>query len=414
MSTINPNYDLALWKRFKEEILTCNETTLDSQGTFRSFPSGIGDTYKAYKNTIVTLPPTPSTTSNYILLLTFTSNALALNFENQINIAAASGIGYLKFIGQFVGSPGSPFVRQIKLSTNLISTSVSGGKLTITLQNYITENFSCSEIDPTLILNYSERIDDGIELTSEVSIGADIMFDLVEVGTKAIVNTGNYIKDIYAVTHIDSQVGTLQYDLGTGTATDGNILLYKFNNTNNKYEPYTPTGTLIPDDINIGLDTVIGLLNTMIGVNGYEIEYTSPTKLNNETDNFYSRQVIVLNTETNTIISTVVEYSTDGHTWSNTVPSGTLTIGWVDKPLANKIIELVGVGTAVTTVIPATAKSISIRRKSGNPVVSDGINPPYTLSQANETVSWSNSNMSNTITVTVTSIIDKVVIVTTE
>ena len=403
MSTINPNYDLALWKRFKEDtiVTTCNEINetilLDVQSTNNSI---LGN-YDGSFATIGGFPPT----NVFVMTLSFYNSLGATLQENKlIDYLNRTNSTYLKTIWTSVGSPGSSGIDQFDLKAAYLNHNVVGNVLTINFKANSLQIIGCN------LGQIIDTVKPGVNGggTGEL-IDLQLVFGELEQISTPITN-----KDIYAVTHIDSQVGTLQYDLGTGTATDGNILLYKFNNTNNKYEPYTPTGTLIPDDINIGLDTVIGLLNTMIGVNGYEIEYTSPTKLNNETDNFYSRQVIVLNTETNTIISTVVEYSTDGHTWTATVPSGTLTIGWVDKPLANKIIELVGVGTAVTTVIPATAKSISIRRKSGNPVVSDGINPPYTLSQANETVSWSNSNMSNTVTVTVTSIIDKVVIVTTE
>lgn len=143
------------------------------------------------------------------------------------------------------------------------------------------------------------------------------------------ISIGVYVKDIYGVTHVDSQTGTLQYDLGTGTGTNGEILFYRFNN--NKYEPYTPTGTLIPDDINIGLDTVTSLLNDIIGADSYSLKYTTATELNDGTNNYYSCRVVVYNTKTNAVITTVTEYSSDGHTWTNTVPSGTPTIGWVGK-----------------------------------------------------------------------------------
>lgn len=61
-----------------------------------------------------------------------------------------------------------------------------------------------------------------------------------------------------------------------------------------------------------------------------ELIYTSPTKINNGTDNFYSREKIIWDSETQTEFSRTPEFSEDGITWDSE-PSGTLTIGWLNN-----------------------------------------------------------------------------------
>lgn len=68
-------------------------------------------------------------------------------------------------------------------------------------------------------------------------------------------------------------------------------------------------------------------LDTIIAEEDKELVYTSAVKANNGTDNFYTREVVVYDSETATEVSRSTEYSLDGNTWSTTVPSGTITIG---------------------------------------------------------------------------------------
>jgi surface protein len=72
------------------------------------------------------------------------------------------------------------------------------------------------------------------------------------------------------------------------------------------------------------------LLTDILAELDIELVYTSATQLNNGTANFYSREKVLWDSETSAEISRVVEFSSDGKTWSTTEPSGTLEIGWIN------------------------------------------------------------------------------------
>ena len=107
------------------------------------------------------------------------------------------------------------------------------------------------------------------------------------------------------------------------------------------------------DTVNSNLDSIEGKLDTLhtdlAGITtilqdikdelDIELIYTAATKVNNSTANFYSREKIEWDSETQTEISRTLEYSTDGSSWSATVPSGTLVIGWMAVDTTTDLLD---------------------------------------------------------------------------
>ena len=107
------------------------------------------------------------------------------------------------------------------------------------------------------------------------------------------------------------------------------------------------------DTVNSNLDSIEGKLDTLhtdlVGIKGtlddikaeldVELVYTAATKVNNSTANFYSREKILFDSETNAEISRVTEFSTDGSSWTTTVPSGTLVIGWMAVDTTTDLLD---------------------------------------------------------------------------
>lgn len=75
-------------------------------------------------------------------------------------------------------------------------------------------------------------------------------------------------------------------------------------------------------------------LDTIILQQDKELVYSSAVKANNGTIDFYTREVVVYDSETGTEVSRATEYSLNGNTWSTTAPSGTIVIGWRSAPAA--------------------------------------------------------------------------------
>jgi surface protein len=73
-----------------------------------------------------------------------------------------------------------------------------------------------------------------------------------------------------------------------------------------------------------------------------ELVYSPITKVNNEIANFYTRDKIIFDSKENAEFSRVKEFSTDGFTWTETVPSGTLEIGWITAEVTAEIDLILG------------------------------------------------------------------------
>lgn len=111
------------------------------------------------------------------------------------------------------------------------------------------------------------------------------------------------------------------------------------------------------DSLEVNTDTLESLvtdtntkLDTLIAVQDKELVYTPAVKANNGTIDFYTREVVVYDSETATEVSRTTEYSTDGNTRSTTAPAGTIVIGWMTAPAATAyntetIVEITGGST---------------------------------------------------------------------
>lgn len=64
-----------------------------------------------------------------------------------------------------------------------------------------------------------------------------------------------------------------------------------------------------------------------------ELIYTPSAKFHIGVDNFYSRDKIIYDSQTQSEVSRVTEYSTDGVTFTTTAPIGTPLIGWYVSPI---------------------------------------------------------------------------------
>ena len=104
-------------------------------------------------------------------------------------------------------------------------------------------------------------------------------------------------------------------------------LLQEIDNNTDTLEVNTDTLEALITDTNTKLDTLIAEQDK-------ELVYTSAVKANNGTIDFYTREVVVYDSETATEVSRTTEYSTDGNTRSATAPAGTIVIGWMSAPAA--------------------------------------------------------------------------------
>lgn len=161
------------------------------------------------------------------------------------------------------------------------------------------------------------------------------------------------------------------------------------------------------DSLEVNTDTLESLvtdtntkLDTLIAVQDKELVYTPAVKANNGTIDFYTREVVVYNSETATEVSRTTEYSTDGNTWSTTAPAGTISIGWMTAaPVVYNDEEIFDVTTA-QTFAASTYHSLSFVILTGTADVTVGATTvtglPTTFSDKYEATTL----LTNAITIT--------------
>lgn len=120
-------------------------------------------------------------------------------------------------------------------------------------------------------------------------------------------------------------------------------------------------------------------LDTLIAEQDKELVYTTPTKFHIGTDNFYSREKVVYDSETQTEVSRVTEYSTDGVAFTTTAPVGTPLIGWyiapIIAPTAYDTNETQIATNNVVTLAANTYHSVSVVVLSGSVTIDvNGVN----------------------------------------
>lgn len=170
-------------------------------------------------------------------------------------------------------------------------------------------------------------------------------------------------------------------------------LLQEIDNNTDTLEVNTDTLEALITDTNTKLDTLIAEQDK-------ELVYTSAVKANNGTIDFYTREVVVYDSETATEVSRTTEYSTDGNTWSTTAPAGTISIGWMTAaPVVYNDEEIFDVTTA-QTFAASTYHSLSFVILTGTADVTVGATTvtglPTTFSDKYEATTL----LTNAITIT--------------
>jgi surface protein len=153
----------------------------------------------------------------------------------------------------------------------------------------------------SLITKATEQLDELVLIKEKIDAGNLSLAELVTLTTNIDVN----------ITTIKNDVALIKADISEIKA-DVKLAVTALNNIE----------TLIEASNDLLADILAEL--------DVELVYTSATQLNNGTDNFYSREKILWDSETSAEISRVTEFSTDGKTWNTTVPTGTLEIGWIN------------------------------------------------------------------------------------
>jgi len=120
-----------------------------------------------------------------------------------------------------------------------------------------------------------------------------------------------------------------------GSNSDTSLALDTFQIYNCSEEPVgSPQDvlkTVVLNSITAKICNIQELANALITLDA-ELVYTPSSKFHIGVNNFYSREKIVYNSQIQSEISRVTEYSTDGVTFTTTVPSGTPLIGWYVVP----------------------------------------------------------------------------------
>jgi predicted nucleic acid-binding Zn-ribbon protein len=88
-------------------------------------------------------------------------------------------------------------------------------------------------------------------------------------------------------------------------------------NTADITDPITDSLQAIKDELNV------------------DLIYSPATKFHIGTTNYYSREVVTYDNETDAELTRTTEYSTDGVVWTTTAPSGTALIGWYEAPIVS-------------------------------------------------------------------------------
>ncbi len=175
--------------------------------------------------------------------------------------------------------------------------------------------------------------------------------------------------------------------------TNVEALLQQIEDNTDSLEVNTDTLESLVTDTNTKLDTLILQQDK-------ELVYSSAVKANNGTIDFYTREVVVYDSETATEVSRTTEYSTDGNTWSTTAPAGTISIGWMTAaPVVYNDEEIFDVTTA-QTFAASTYHSLSFVILTGTADVTVGATTvtglPTTFSDKYEATTL----LTNAITIT--------------
>ena len=228
-----------------------------------------------------------------------------------------------------------------------------------------------------------------------------------------IASLGNILTEVSAVNAntdtIETSLATLIADQLTGNATLVDI------------KAVLDNSLLELQAINVNTDTVEALitdtntkLDTLIAEQDKEIVYTAPTKFHIATDNFYSREKIIYDSETQTEVSRVTEYSTDGVLFTTTPPIGVPVIGWYVVPpvtptLYNNNETIVNTGITPIVLTAATYHSVSVAILTGSATIdNNGVSFVAPVGYSN---TWEGSSLlANLITITATNLTDVIIV----
>lgn len=232
---------------------------------------------------------------------------------------------------------------------------------------------------------------------------------------EALINTA--LNDILTqVTAVNANTDTIETSLATLIADQltGNATLLDI-------KAVLDNSLLELQAINVNTDTVEALitdtntkLDTLIAEQDKEIVYTAPTKFHIATDNFYSREKIIYDSETQTEVSRVTEYSTDGVLFTTTPPIGVPVIGWYVVPsvaptLYNNNETIVNTGITPIVLAATTYHSVSVAILTGSATIdNNGVSFVAPVGYSN---TWEGSSLlANLITITATNLTDVIIV----
>lgn len=186
------------------------------------------------------------------------------------------------------------------------------------------------------------------KLDSQITLLGDLKTELQSANTKldtanATLNTiSTDITLIKAdIATIKADIATIKSDVATIKADTAAIktavqsIDTKLDTVNSNLDSIETKLDTIHSDLS-GITTILEDIKAELDI---ELVYTSATKVNNGTANFYSREKIEWDSETQTEISRTIEFSTDGFTWTDGEPAGTLEIGWMAVDTTTDLLD---------------------------------------------------------------------------
>jgi len=262
------------------------------------------------------------------------------------------------------------------------------------------------DVLPTIVLNnINSSICNVTDITAPIVAAIDALA-ASNTAENAIITTA--LNSILTETQaINANTDTIEASLAT-LITDqlaGNITLSTIS--------ATLTNDILPQlqAINANTDTVEALitatnvkLDALIAELDAELVYSPVTKFHIGTVDYYSREVVVYNSETQAEVSRTTEYSTDGVAWTATAPVGVPVIGWYVAPAVapttyDTNLTQVNAGLTPIALAGGTYHSVSVAILSGSATIDN--NGVSFVAPAGYSNSWeADTLLVNPITIT--------------
>ena len=262
------------------------------------------------------------------------------------------------------------------------------------------------DVLPTIVLNKTDNnICNFTDITTPIVAAIDALA-ASNTAENALITTA--LGDILIqVTAVNANTDTIEASLATLIADQlaGNVTLVEIRDV--------LTNDILTQlqAINANTDTVEALitatntkLDTLIAELDAELVYTPVTKFHIGTVDYYSREVIVYDSETQVEVSRTTEYSADGVAWTATAPVGVPVIGWYVAPAVapttyDTNLTQVNAGLTPIALAAATYHSVSVVILSGSATIDN--NGVSFVAPAGYSNSWeADTLLVNPITIT--------------